>query len=338
MIDTPYGFPPQRTPALLRNLMTELGDTADIRREEAITGRLADPVAALDGRIGEALSIERALESIAGYRSSIALAETRAQATQAVFEQIRGLTDDLANQAQVALENQTTGGLEIASTVAGEALFTLTSALNTRVGGRSIFAGNAGDSPAIVEAGTILAEVTTIVEAAPNAGIAAADLRAAFDDAGGLFETALYLGGNGDAPSAEVAAGERVDHGARADDPAIRDLLRAVAALATAYDPDAVLTGDDRRKLAESAVRDLRDTVEPINRLSARVGVAEARIETVKARHVTEEAALTRSYNALTGADTLLAASHLQEVEGQIEVLFLTTARLANLSLVNFLR
>ncbi len=335
---TPIGFPPQRSQALLRNLLTDLRGAADVRREEAVTGRLADPALALGGRISEPLGIERALADIAEYRQSIALAETRAGATQIVLGEIAALVDDLANQTQLGLQSATTGGLETVAAVAEDGLIAAVSALNTRVGGRSVFAGDDGDQPALASAATIRAEVVTILEAAPDAATAEADLTIAFNAAGGLFETTLYGGGAGDAPAAEIAPGERVAHQTKADAPAIRDVLRAVATLSAAYAPDTALAPADRERLAEAALATLRNSVDPLNRLRAEIGSAEARIETVRARQVAEETALTAQYNAFTGADTLVAATELQAVEGQLEILFLTTARLSGLSLVNFLR
>ena len=59
---------------------------------------------------------------------------------------------------------------------------------------------------------------------------------------------------------------------------------------------------------------------------------------TVKARHQTSEAALTLAYTKLAGRDQFEAAAALIQLEAQLETTYLTTARLANLSLVNFLR
>jgi flagellar hook-associated protein 3 FlgL len=115
-------------------------------------------------------------------------------------------------------------------------------------------------------------------------------------------------------------------------------VLRSLATLGAAYDTANTLTEEQRDGLARRALDDLRNTPDPLNRIRARIGSAEARIETVKASHVANEAALTLGYNALAGRDTLEAASLLQETEGQLEILFLTTARMSSLSLANFLR
>lgn len=334
----PFGFPAQRTPELLRNLLGDLKGRADVARVEAITGRIQDPAQALGGRVREPLEIERDLSDIAEFRQIIAIAETRTTATQSAIGNLRTLNDTLANEATVAIQSGGLNGLETLSTSAYESLKSAVSSLNTAIGGRAIFAGDAGDQPALVDAETILAEVTAILEAAPDAATGLANVKAAFDTPGGLFETMLYTGGTGDAPEAEIAEGERVAYQTRADAQAFRDIVRGFATMAAAYDPDAALADDTRREIATAALPELRNAADPLNREAARIGVAEARIETVKTRHVTTETALTNSLNDLTGADPLTAATRMQELEGQLEILFLTTARLNQLSLSNFLR
>lgn len=335
---TPIGFPPQRSQAILASLLDQLRARGDTARQEAVTGRRADPVKALGGRIAEPIGIARDLADIREYRQAIALAETRSQGTQAVLATLQTLADDLSNQAQLALQNDTANSLAVMSATARDFLGAAVSALNTAIGGRSLFAGDAGDARAIAPAETVLAESVAVLEAAPGGAAGMSDLRTAFDTPGGLFETVIYGGGSGDAPRAEIARGERVALSARADEPPMRDMLRGLAALAAAYDPTVALAEDDRRAIALEAVGDLRNLVDPLNRIVARVGAAEGRMETVKAGHVAAETALTRAFNEFAGADALTAATELRAVEGQLETLFLTTARMSALSLANFLR
>jgi flagellar hook-associated protein 3 FlgL len=335
---TPIGFPPQRSQAVMQTLLDQLRDRADTAREEAVTGRRADLAKALGGRVGEAIGIKRDLEEIDGYRKIIALAESRAQATQGVLANLQDLTDELANQGQLALQNGAENGLRTMSSLARDSLGAAVSGLNTAIGGRSLFSGDAGDARALAEADAVFAEAVAILEAAPDAGTAAADLQLAFDGAGGVFETTIYGGGAGDAPAAEIAEGERIDYSARADEQPIRDLLRNFAVLAAAYDPAVALDADTRRGLVERASAELRNVTDPLNRVVARIGAAEGRMEGVKAAHLASDTMLTRAFNEFAGADALSAAADLQAIEGQLETLFLTTARMSRLSLQDFLR
>lgn len=335
---TPAGFPPQRTPFVLQSLLTQLKDRADTTRVEAITGRAADPAAKLGGRVAEVIGIERALADIAGYREAIALAETRAGASQTSINGLRDMTDDLANTAAVALQSGLAGGLTTLSETAQDLLGSAIGALNISIGGRALFSGDAGDTTALADAETFLTEVRTLVAGQPDGEAAAAAVAAAFDDPGGLFETLLYGGGTGGAPAAEIAPGERVSVQARADEQPFRDILRAIATIVVANEAGGTVPADMGRALAEDAVGVLRSAVDPLNRVAARIGSSEERIADMSARYVAEEARLTLDYNAFVGRDALEAATQLQEVEGQLEILFLSTARFSQLSLANFLR
>ena len=90
--------------------------------------------------------------------------------------------------------------------------------------------------------------------------------------------------------------------------------------------------------LAERAVAGLRNNVAALAGMAGRVGVAEARMATVTTRHQASEAALNLAYIKLAGRDQFEAAAELTQLEAQLQTTYLATARLANLSLVNFLR
>jgi len=334
----PLGFPAQATQARLASLTAELRERSETAQREMVTGRHADTAAALHGQVGEVLRIEKSLADLEQYSQTIGLAEARTSSTQTALGHLDRLTNDLAGQAQIALQNGTSDGLETMSEQARQALESAVGALNTRFGGRALFGGDGGQTAALADADTILAGSAAVLTAAPSGGTGYADLATAFNSPGALFETSFYLGGTGDAPEAEIAPGERVAYHARADEQPVRDLLRNLAALAAAYDPSNALGDAERRAIAEQGLDGLRETVQPMTAVAARIGSAEARIATIKARNTATEASLTLSLDSLTGREDFEAATRLKSIEGQLETLFLTTARFSDLSLANFLR
>jgi flagellar hook-associated protein 3 FlgL len=335
---TPIGFPAQPRQDLLERLISDLRGRADTARQEVVTGLLADPAAALGGKVSELLEVNRSLAETAQYREIIGLAESRATAIQGSLETLRSLAVDLHVQGQTALDTGLEATGEAVSATARQALGAAISALNTSFGGRHLFSGDAGDSQAVVSAETIMAASVPVLEAGPTGGQAYANLTVAFTAAGGLFDTTFYTGGSGDAPATEVARGERLDFAPRADTDPIRALLRDLTALAAAYDRSNAIPDDEREAVATHAIAGLRNNVEALAGMAARVGVAEERMDTVQARHNATEAALTLAYNKLAGRDQYEASAELTQLEAQLETAYLTTARLANLSLANFLR
>lgn len=335
---SPTGFPPQPRQHLMARLVAELRARADTAREEAVTGRLADPARAAGGRVAEILALEQALGETAQHREIIDLAAARAAAIQGSLGALRELAVDIATGGQTALESHLDAAHPPVSVAARQALEAAVSALNVSFGGRALFAGNAGDGNAVAGAADIMAAALPRIEAAPTAGQAYADLDVAFTAAGGLYDATVYVGGSGDAPASEVAPGERLAYAARADEPAVRALLRDLVALAAAFDPANAIPEAERRGLAERAIAGLRGNVEGLAAISARVGSAEKRLAAVGARHQAAEAGLTVAHRQLAGRDQFEAASELGGIEAQLETAYLTTARLARLSLANFLR
>ena len=332
------GFPAQPRHDLMSRLIGQLRDRSDTARQETVTGLLADPAKSLGGKVSEMLGLEQSLAEITQYREIIGLAESRASAIQGSLDVLRNLAIDLHVSGQTALDSNLEAAGEAVSTSARQALGAAISALNVSFGGRRLFAGDAGDTPALAAVGVFMSASVTILEAGPTAGQAYANLSVEFTVVTGLFDTTFYTGGIGDAPASEVAHGERLGFAPRADEAPVRALLRDLATLAAAFDPDNTIPQGDRRGLAERAIAGLRDNVGALAGMAGQVGVAEERMDTVTARHLASEAALTLAYTKLAGRDQFEAAAELTQLEAQLETTFLATARLANLSLANFLR
>jgi len=332
------GFPAQPRNDLMSRLIGQLRSRSDTARQEVVTGLLADPAAALGGRVSELLGLEQSLAEIAQYREIIGLAESRAGVIQGTLDVLRNLTVDLNVSGQTALDSNLATARQSVSAAARQALGAAISTLNVSFGGRRLFAGDAGNTQAVAALEVFMSASVTILEAGPTAGAAYADLSVAFSVAGGLFETTFYTGGSGDAPATEVARGERLGFAPRADAAPVRALLRDLVTLAAAFDPDNAIPEGDRRGLAEQAIAGLRNNVAALVGMAGRVGVAEERMATVAARHQASEVALTLAYTKLAGRDQFEAAAELTQLETQLQTTYLATARLANLSLANFMR
>jgi flagellar hook-associated protein 3 FlgL len=331
------GFPAQSRNDLMSRLVKNLRGNADVAREEAVTGRLADPAGAHHGHVAELLGIESSLATISQYGEILDLAATRAGAIQASLGALRDLAVDLHSSSLTALQGNNGIATETTSTAARQALTAAISALNISFGGRGLFAGDGGGL-ALAPAEAVFTASMAVVQAGPTGGAAYANLTVEFTLAGGFFDTGLYTGGFGDAPATEAAEGEQIAFAPRADEAPVRALLRDIAALAAAFDPANTLPAEERRSLATNAVSGLLNGVDDLAAMSARVGVAEERMSTLRARHEAANTALTRVFNKLAGRDQYEAAAELTQLEAQLQTSYITTARLANLSLASFLR
>lgn len=331
------GFPAQPRHHLMSRLIGDLRGRADTARKEAVTSSLSDPAGARGGRISELFGVDRALANVTQFVEILDLAQTRASVIQSALDSLREIAIDLHSSGTTALSANSVAASATISTSARQALTAAVSALNVSFGGRGLFAGNGGGR-ALVSAEAIYSASLSLVEAGPAGSAAYANLAVEFTMAGGLFDAGFYIGGTGNAPASEIAEGERIAFAPRADAAPIRDLLRDIAALAIAFDPANTLADEERRSLATQAVSGLLNGVDSLAAMAAKVGIAEERMDTMRTRHGAAETALSRIYNKLAGRDQFEAASELTQVEAQLETAYITTARLANLSLAKFLR
>ena len=331
-----FGFPAQPRQANLASLVSALRSRSDDVRVATVTGRHADPTKELSGRVKEILQIEKSIADLNGYADIIALSEQRAATMQASLDTVKDIAVQLANETTTLLTNGTDQNLGVVSDDARQRFDTVVSALNTQFAGRSLFSGDETSNPAIADSATIFAAAVPILESPPGGTGAYAALAAEFMTAGGLFDTTFYTGGAGDAPVTEVAPGERVDYTAKADEDPIRRVLFNLTVLAAANDPTNAIT-EDRRVLTQQATDGLRTAISQLVSIQSRVGAAEERIATAKTRNIAAEATFTLSYNELAGRDQYDAILELTEIENQLETAFVTSSRLSNLSLANFI-
>ena len=332
-----FGFPTQHRHYSMSSLISSLRDRGDDVRVEAVTARYSDVTRELGGHVDELMQIEKSLGDLFGYSEAISLAESRATTIQSALSRITSIAQVLADTTDLLTTNGTDQDFKAVSIQAREDFGSVVSSLNVQFAGRSLFAGDDSNGLAIADASSIQAASVPFLESAGSANAAYASLVAEFTNPGATFDSVIFQGGPGTAPYAEVAPGERVDYNVRADEIALREVLANVIALGAAYDPSNSIPDSQRRQLAELASDGLRSNISQIIGIQGRVGSAEARIANLKARNTANEASLTIAFNKLAGADQLDSTLELTELERQLETAFATTARMSNLSLVNFL-
>lgn len=321
---------------LLRKQSVALQVEAQRLSTEVATGRAADTARAVKGDLVPLAAIETSLRRLEGYRSATSDAELYATSMQAAL----GTIDDLSGDLSVTLLEAGRGGqtrmLGNAGVEASERLDAALSALNVQVGGRTLFAGEAVQGPAIVESATLLGLLDGVVAGALTGDEVANRVAAWFADPAG-FAAQAYLGG---APGGEVPVSQtdsiRLD--ITAADPAIRTTLEGLA-LAAMMTRTSIPQDDGARTVIATRAGDTLLAVKtPLTDLAARLGLTEARIADTKERNDFEKNALQLARSALLDVDPYEASTRLEATETQIETLYAVTARLSRLSLVDFLR
>ncbi|MDN5786484.1 flagellin [Pseudorhodobacter sp.] len=323
---------------MLRRMTSSLKLDARIAAQELTSGRTADSGKALRGDHSRLAGIETSLNRLNGYRSATDAAALTAGAQQQALGVVDRLTDGLAISLLDAETLHHGGMLNARIADATERFEAVISALNTRQGEKTLFAGIASDTRAVAPSGSILTAVETAISAA--GAVSAADIELAVDNwfnASGGFAALGYTGGASQTPIS-VSAEDKADLAITAADPALRDTLKSLTLAALAGRPSVAPNADTRVDLARRAGGLLLQANSDRAVLSGRLGVVQARIDQAQTRNQAESTALQMARSDLLSVEPYEAATRMEAAQNQLETLYSVTARLSRLSLVDFLR
>jgi flagellar hook-associated protein 3 FlgL len=321
--------------AMLARTGADLRAQVNRAAQEVATGRPADLARDLRGDLAPVLAIDASLARLQAFGRATTDAATQAAAQQAAIQGLSALAQGITTTLLGASDFPTPAQVNASAADARARLSSALGLINTQAGGRAVFSGTATDTPPLGSAEELLAALQTAAAAATTAGQVAAAVSAWFSDPSGFGS--FYRGGGPLAPVA-VAPGETADISTTATDPALRDTLAGLA-LAALLD-GGVLAGDapERARLAQAAGQTLLTGEDARILLAARIGTVEAQVETAQSRNAAEETALGILRSDIGSADPYEAATRLETARTQLEQLYLITARVSRLSLVEFLR
>lgn len=320
----------------LRRDNARLQQTFQTLANELSSGRKADLGRTVSGDFGALLGIERGLKANEAYATSATETGLMADAAQSAL----GFVADKAAAVTPALMLAEPGYdptiVNAAAETAARGFEDAVSALNTRVGDRSVFAGVATDGPALADASVMIDALVTLTAGETTAAGVEAAVRGWFAD-GGDFETIGYLGAQDALSNIPVSEDERVTLGVTAQDDGLRGVLTGLA-MAALLDRG-ILDADpaERAVLARSAGDQLLTSDFDLTDARSRVGVSQERIEEAKTRNAAEAQALELARSEIVAADPFETASRMRDVELQLEALYTATARMARLNLTAFL-
>lgn len=321
----------------LRRQSVELNRQMDRLTQELSSGIASDIPRHLSGNLLQLSHVERDLNVLDARRDVARLAATDAEVMQTALDRLQTTTNDLASNALTA--GFTAGGaqLSIVTTEARSALETISGALNSSVAGRALFAGNTTDTAPMAAADVLLDALKNALAGATGTSDIRTRLDAFFDDPAGDFAMMVYNGGTEGLTPRDLGAGESVALDIKADDPALRDVMKQTALIAILDEPSLGLSQQDRRDLIGTAGERLLNGQNNLTALRANLGFAEERIAKAESRISAGLTSLSIARNDLLSVDTPSTAVELEQVQSQLEILYTLTARSARLSLVNFL-
>lgn len=321
-------------------LFTGMRHNGDIRSrlatltEEMSTGRPADMVAHLKGDTAPLAELDRRLALADSFGAAAQQVGQRLSVMQVALENIEATRARALDQIVVPSQ---TGERAIAALAARAAFDDIAAALNTRWGEDSLFAGTDTGGPALAPAQTMMAGIRAAVTGAVSAADVFARLDDWFGDPASGFATTAYLG-SATSMSRSIDADATVAIEARADDPAMRGLLRAAALGVLAADASLGLPDSEANALLQGCRDGFLSAAAPLTMMRAGLGQAEALVEEAVARHAGRETAWGILRNEMSGADPFATASAIEALRTRLETHYEITSRLSSLNLASFLR
>ncbi|MHA7871385.1 MAG: hypothetical protein ACX939_03445 [Hyphococcus sp.] len=329
-----FGIPDALSFSRLAQNVADLKSRVDTSRTESVTGRVEDVTKELDGDVGGAHILKKAVEDAQLFQQNLAVAKSRAEITQTTMGNIGSDSSRIATDLLAAVGRGADATIDVIADDARASLTVSFAALNTVLAGRALFGGDATQSPPLAPPEQLLADIEAIVAGAIDAADAQAQIDFYFNDPAGGFATNIYQGGANRAPFVEIAPGTRVDVSVKANDEEIKDIIQGLVTIAVSDSA----TFPDRYALLTNGANQIFDAEARLIDLRAAVGVNEGRIADAIERYENEESVMTTLFNEKTLRDPFEAASQLQLLESQLEASYLLTARMSRLSLANFLR
>ena len=321
----------------LRRQNTDLKQQLNVLGDELASGRASDLAAALQGDYSYFADVERSLSINNSYKNSIDEAVLFTSTMQTTLDRIQTVSAGLGSDVLTAAASNSAVSFGAVSLGAQEDLRALVSSLNTSVAGRSLFGGTATDTAPLMLADDMLDELRAAVSGLTDATSIQTVVDDWFNAPGGGFETLGYQGSDTNLSPFQLAQDETVQFDLRADSAEIRDLLQQTAMAALAGDSGLGLAADVQRFLFLDAGTALMGTQAGITETRAGLGFVEERIEESLVRNSATKSSLEIAKSNMVGVDPFETATRLQNVQSQLESLYIVTARLSRLSLADYI-
>lgn len=332
------GYPDLLSYSRQSRITADIKSRLEIVSNEAVTGLHDDITKVTGGNVGGAHLMKKALNDIAQNTRLNSLSSTRLEMITNSLNGAREAVNGIDVQAIIALNSNNSDQLANISAGADANLRSVMSALSSKHGSRNLLSGDATDLPPFAGADALLDDVRAIMVAGTSAAGIDAALDTYFNDPAGGFQTNQYLGGLNAAPPLRLSNGGVIAVDVRGDNPVIKDVLRGLATLATAGSSGLSEGGAEFNTLFTNGITATADGVSGLIAMEGDLGIYAETIDKANSRDQFENLTLTAAYQAIVGRDQFEAVAELQQLQVQLESSYVITARMADLTLTNYIR
>ena len=304
--------------------------------ESLSTEKVVDLTKSLGGETARFSGISYSLTQLEGYAQTASETQQTLSNIQTILEKVNATRNASAERLLLVSDDSTAAQINEAAVASRGAFAEMVSALNTQVAGRALMSGTDVRTVPLASANDMLTDIRTEIGVAVDLPTIIATVEVWFNDPAGGFAADGYLGNKGSPIIRHVSENTSVEIDARADDPAVREVLKG-AALAALADDLPGLSQATKTSLLQTASAQLYGSSSNLVAVQARVGSAESAVARALVETNAQQTALGLAQNNLSLADPFETASRLQATQLQLETHFSVTARMSQLSLLRFI-
>lgn len=337
---------------LRRNQNAELSTRLSEAEQELSTGYKADIYKSIGLGATEALSLNASLDRDEAQATTNSLVLSRLEMMTTSLSAMRESVQDVLDVAisNAGHSSDAASGIQVAAKAALEAFI---GQAGQSYGGTALFAGVSNTSAALQTWSEAQADSglspQSVFESLLSGGLnsvadvdaALAEIDAIFSDSAAdpdtNYQSLFYNGSTGNAPArANLGDGVSVAYGVQADDEAFRQVVKGLAMLAS-LDPASIGDSEAYTKWVDAAVSAISAGSTGLLDSETQVSTVAARLETQNER-IADRAILYKTrLLELDGVDAYEAASNVTTLQTQLEASYTVSARLSNLSFLNYM-
>lgn len=303
---------------------------------EAVTGLASDPAEKLGGNVTALAQVDSSERVVMAELSNIQFAEARLQVVQDVLSWIQGTNDDVAQKTISEMPLGSRGNVDMRVAEAEEIFKSMVAKLNTQHGPDYVFSGQSLNTPPLKNAVDMVAEIKARTAAMTSAADIEAEVNAWMSDSVSGFLEGVPSGASAQSYTL-VDNGRKVAASASVLDPSVVETIRGWA-LTLSVSGRSDLADTQARAVVSKGANIALNGGEMLRQQQAAFGRDQELAETIGLEKQSEKSSLRKAKLSLLQADQYEASVALNEYRSSMERLYAITARISNVSLVNYLR
>jgi flagellar hook-associated protein 3 FlgL len=313
---------------------------------EVISGRMSDVGLSLGANTGRSLTLHIDTQALASLVASNGTVTTRLEQTQSALDtMLTGANDFLK---QIITNKDAAAAPGAIKQLAQSALSGFISNANASDGHDYLFGGINSATPPLADYGSgpgaaVSAAFQAAFGMAPDdpavASISGADMSAFLDTAfSDLFADpawgTTWSSASSQVMANRIAPGETIDSSVSANEPAMRKLAMIYSMVASLGVDK--LGADARQAVLDKASSVVGDAVSDLTSLQAGIGTTQNRVKDATDRLTAQQAIIERRIGVLEGVDPAEAKIKIDTLSTQIEMSYSLTAKLLQMSILNY--